>query len=114
MTLNRRSFAQFCGLAGASLCASSRAFAATGETLYADDFFREVTVDRSRDQAVEALEGLGLSRDELLLMGRRSRQLGQTRFDLQPRQVTRHVPGQVALSTPAPRAMAMITPSTTR
>jgi len=55
------------------LTAAVRAFAATGDARYADDFFREVNVTRSRDQAVEALEGLDLTKSELLLVHRAKR-----------------------------------------
>ena len=50
------------------LTAAVRAYAATGEHTYLDDFQRELKVDRSRDKAVERLSQIGLTTSELSLL----------------------------------------------
>src|SRR6266481_7540336 len=62
-------------LAGGSdrLTSAVRAYAATGERRYYDAFERELTVDRTRDIAVEGLRQLGLLPSELQLIEKAKR-----------------------------------------
>src|SRR5687768_1351984 len=59
-------------LAGGSdrLTNSVRAYAATGDRRYYDDFLRELNVDRTREDAVEQLSRLELSPHERTLLNR--------------------------------------------
>ena len=50
------------------LTAAVRAYAATGDRRYLDDFDRELKVDRTRDKAVEQLNQIGLTPSELSLL----------------------------------------------
>jgi HAMP domain-containing protein len=50
------------------LTAAVRAYAATGERTYLDDFQRELKVDRTRDKAVERLNQMALTASELSLL----------------------------------------------
>jgi PAS domain S-box-containing protein len=50
------------------LTAGVRAYAATGERRYLDEFDRELKVDRSRDKAIEQLNQMGLATFELSLL----------------------------------------------
>jgi two-component system sensor histidine kinase/response regulator len=52
------------------LTAAVRAYSATGDRVYLDDFRRELEVDRNRDKAVERLKQLGLTPHELALLVR--------------------------------------------
>jgi signal transduction histidine kinase/DNA-binding response OmpR family regulator len=49
---------------------AARSYAATGDQRYYDDFVRELSVDRTRDAAVEALKRIDLTSDELALLTR--------------------------------------------
>ena len=55
------------------LTAAVRAYAATGERTYLDDFQREVKVDRSRDKAVERLNQMALTASEHSLLNEAKR-----------------------------------------
>jgi PAS domain S-box-containing protein len=55
------------------LTAAVRAYAATGDRRHHDAFQRELTVDRSRDTAVEGLHELGLLAEEVELLARAKR-----------------------------------------
>ena len=50
------------------LTTAVRAYAATGERRYLDDFERELTVDRTRDRALERLSQMALSASELSVL----------------------------------------------
>ncbi len=50
-----------------------RAYAATGDSRYLDDFQRELNVDRSRDEALERLRQLGVMPNELALLDQAKR-----------------------------------------
>ena len=55
------------------LTGAVRAYAATGDQKFRDEFQQEVTVDRSRDKALEKLKELGLPPKELALVERAKR-----------------------------------------
>ena len=55
------------------LTTAVRAYAATGERTYLDDFDRELKVDRSRDKAVERLNQMRLTTSELSLLAEAKR-----------------------------------------
>ena len=50
-----------------------RAYAATGDTRFYEDFQRELTVERNRDTSVEGLRELGVTEEELELVTRAKR-----------------------------------------
>ena len=52
------------------LTAAVRGYAATGDRRYYDAFQKELTVDRTRDKALDRLKQLGLSEEELALITR--------------------------------------------
>src|SRR5688572_17167352 len=68
----RMSASMMAQLAGGSdrLTNAVRAYAATGDRRYYDDFVRELKVDRTRDHAVEQLRQLELDPRELALLTR--------------------------------------------
>ena len=55
------------------LTAAVRAYAATGDRRYLDEFRRELRVDRTRDKAVERLNQMGLTPQELSLLAEAKR-----------------------------------------
>jgi len=58
-------------LAGSrQLTASVQGFAATGDPRYAQAYWREIDVTRSRDRAARALDGMDLTEEERILIGR--------------------------------------------
>jgi len=55
------------------LTGAVRAYAATGDRHYYDDFRQELTVDRNRDLSVDGLRKLGITDDELALVAHAKR-----------------------------------------
>ncbi len=55
------------------LTAAVRAYAATGDAQFREEFLQEVNVDRSRDKAVERLKEIGLLPEEMELIERAKR-----------------------------------------
>jgi PAS domain S-box-containing protein len=66
------------------LTAAVRGYAATGDRRYYETFQRELTVDRTRDTALERLQELGLSPEELALI-RRAKQNSDALVSLENR-----------------------------